>query len=616
MDREDILKEKRRYTYLVKEDILLLKRRYTSFLKETHRTFAHSGMGGLLLWLLILTACVGEELQKPLLGEGEGYLRLQVAPVSAEITTSPLTKATVPNAPTEEQLTITITNKSTNEVSTYANSAALPNPLVLKAGVTYTVAASYGTNEALQNTPYFYGSEEVTIQPNQSNDVTVTASLANAMIIPVVTDSLKRHYNDGWTLTASTNNTTTPFPLTFTNGTCTFYAKAGETVSLNFKGTNKAGETADATWKSISNVEACKAYTVKCKPNLTAFYNIQVTATAEHTYDNDYLTGTSITAFSADLNGADLDAIASWQVEVKYGEQTIRTYTGASLDNMTCQNNDWPYIPQGCSLSASVTLKAGDVISNLTGDFTSWQAPDFGITVTDAQTSYSVYKNAGAATANTKDGSSIFDITSSVSISQEILNKYPELLSNVTYSEDLNNATTSAKLGATASLSNLSWARHQLTASVTFDETTKTTSKPYACDVTGLPYKPSNMIEADWDFASWNCKYSNGMIQLGGVSGSGECTATSTMAFFIPSAFDILLNTTLFIHCGNVVQTKFTAKVNGTEIITIPKTAGDNNYTKSAKGSFQPNACTIKLNSSYKEAIPYVQVYSLHILYN
>ena len=83
----------RRYTYLVGENILLLKRRYTSFLKETHRSFIRSGMGALLLMLLLLTACVGEELQKPLLGEGEGYLTLQIGAISAEVTSDPLTKA-------------------------------------------------------------------------------------------------------------------------------------------------------------------------------------------------------------------------------------------------------------------------------------------------------------------------------------------------------------------------------------------------------------------------------------------------------------------------------------------------------------------------------------------
>ena len=105
----------RRYTYFTEEDILLLKRRYTSFLKETHRSFIRSGMGALLLMLLLLTACVGEELQKPLLGEGEGYLTLHIGAISAEIQTSPLTKTTTlldaSIVPSINQLTIKIKNK-------------------------------------------------------------------------------------------------------------------------------------------------------------------------------------------------------------------------------------------------------------------------------------------------------------------------------------------------------------------------------------------------------------------------------------------------------------------------------------------------------------------------
>lgn len=482
----------RRYTYLVKEDILLLKRRYTSFLKETHRTFAHSGMGGLLLWLLILTACVGEELQKPLLGEGEGYLRLQIAPVSAEITTSPLTKAEIAT-PDKNDLTINIKQGNTSVAGFPMLYAKLPDLLVLKVG-TYTVEAYHGENNTLQKTPYFHKSTEVTIKANQNNDVKLIASLANAMLEPLVDANLAKHYST-WKLTASTSDKSYTFAEK-DKPTTTLYAKAGETVTFTFSGKNLAEKEVSSS--RDKTFDAGYAYQLQCNPNIDAFKSIKVNATAEHTYDGGYLTGTNIKSFSADWNGADKDAIDSWQVDVKYGETTIRTYTGASLDNMTCQNNDWPYIPQGCSLSASVTLKAGDVISNLTGDFTSWPAPDFKVSVS-AQTSYSVYKNEGAAAANEKNGSSIFDITSSVSISQEILSKYPELLSNVTYSEDLNNATTSAKLGASASLSNLSWARHQLTASVTFDKTTKTTSSAYPCDVTGLPYNKDFRTDSSTD---------------------------------------------------------------------------------------------------------------------
>ena len=612
----------RRYTYLAGEDILLFKRRYTAFQKKIYCALAGSWMAGFLLMLLTLTACVGEELQKPLLGEGEGYLTLQVGAISAEVTSDPLTKATLENLPDTTEFSITIKEANNTVVKQYEKLSQIENPLVLKAGVTYTVEASHGKNEALQDSPYFSGSEEVTIQANKNNQVTVNASLANAMIIPVVTDSLKNHYKNDWKLTASVGGTS--FTLaSATEGIDTLYAKAEKNVTFAFSGKNLAEKEVSSSWSRT--FDAGYAYQLQCNPNLTTFEKIEVKATAEHTYDNDngYLTGTNIKSFSADWNGADSAAIASWTVKVcNSDKQVIRTYTGPSLDNMTYEDTGWPYIPQRSTLSASVKLKAGDVISDLKGDFTSWQAPDFGVSVS-AQTSYSVYKNQGAATANTKDGSSIFDIKSSVSISEEILSKYPELLSAVTYSEDVDNATTSAALNTSASLTNLSWACHQLTASVTFDETTKTTSKPYACDVTGLPYKPSNMIEADWKFASPNNKYKDGMIQLGGIAGSGECTATSKMTFHIPEniAIQVKTNVTIRDYDASIFgwkKTTFTLSVNGNEIISQKNSSnyGDGkNYDLSEGASFQPNSYSLKLNSSYTLAGPWVKVYTLHILY-
>lgn len=614
----------RRYTYLVKEDILLLKRRYTSFLKETHRTFAHSGMGGLLLWLLILTACVGEELQKPLLGEGEGYLRLQVAPVSAEITTSPLTKAEIPTEqiPKPNQCAIKITNKSTDKSTSYTNSDALPNPLVLKAGVTYTVEAYHGENNTLQETPYFHGSSEVTIQPNKNNDATINVVFANAMLVPEVDQNLAKHYST-WKLTASTSDKSLTFAEKDKTSTSqkTLYAKADEAVTFTFSGKNLAEKEVSSSWDKT--FEAGFAYQLQCNPDLTAFEKIKVKATAEHTYDNynGYLTGTNITSFSADLNEADLAAIKTWQVDVHYNNQIIRTYTGKSLSNMSYTDTGWPYIPQGSTLSASVTLKSEDEISNLKGTFTSLPTPDFGITVTDAQTSYSVYTTSGAAAANEKDGSSIFDITSSVSISQEILNKYPELLSNVTYSEDLNSATTSAKLGATASLSNLSWARHQLTASVTFDNTTKTTSSAYLCDVTGLPYTAD--FDAVRDQQNWLGWTQNGakwhkttwgyykLVLNGGFIVSPKFHITEDLPISINAGLQAYLSKSTF-TIGSTSSTSMKASSDTyTQTVSSTVTTGQNITNKTFSSLFRVEKSYLSITGSIDNSI----VYSVSITY-
>ena len=119
--------------------------------------------------------------------------------------------------------------------------------------------------------------------------------------------------------------------------------------------------------------------------------------------------------------------------------------------------------------------------------------------------------------------------------------------------------------------------------------------------------------------ASWNCEYNNGAIQLGGVSGSGECTATSKMAFFIPNNIGVKLNTNVTLKSFRFIgwiHTTFTINVNGTTIISQSSDGDEKNYSLSEVSTFAPDASEIKLNSSYTAAGPWSKVHTLHILYN
>ena len=118
-----------------------------------------------------------------------------------------------------------------------------------------------------------------------------------------------------------------------------------------------------------------------------------------------------------------------------------------------------------------------------------------------------------------------------------------------------------------------------------------------------------------------NCEYENGAIQLGGVSGSGECSATSTMAFHIPNNIGVKLTTNVTVKAYwfiGTINTTFTINVNDATIISQNsdgQTDGKN-YSLSGTSTFSPGACKIRLNSSYTAAGPWSKVYSLHILYN
>ena len=238
--------------------------------------------------------------------------------------------------------------------------------------------------------------------------------------------------------------------------------------------------------------------------------------------------------------------------------------------------------------------------------------------------SYSVYKNSGADAANTKDGSSIFDINATATIASEISgnSNYSDIL-KVTYSTDSGQSSEELPFGTATQFNSLAWQKHALSATVSFDGVEKT-SLPVECDVTGLPYVPSAMVEADWENASWNYKYENGTIQLGGVSGSGECTVTSKMAFYIPESIGVKIDTNVTIRASHIIwwqNTTFTVNVNGTTVISQYSDNQDNNntgknYSLSGIGTFTSSTSEVKLNSSYEAAGPWSKIYTLHILYN
>ena len=122
--------------------------------------------------------------------------------------------------------------------------------------------------------------------------------------------------------------------------------------------------------------------------------------------------------------------------------------------------------------------------------------------VASAQTSYSVYNLQGAAAANETDGSGIFNITATTSISHEILSneKYANLLS-LTYSLDTGESTTEES----PVFENLKWGKRTLTVMALFDGGNDISS--LKCDVTGVPYKGDYTNKSPFDDAvnPWIC---------------------------------------------------------------------------------------------------------------
>lgn len=558
-------------------------------------------------------------------GEGMGYLHLRLGKVDVELTSTTKADAgSLPDdlIPTTADFMIDIKQGSISAEGFPKKYSELTGGVELKAGG-YTVTAYYGENETVQTTPYFSGTSTVEIYPGKSAETTINAVLANAMLVPAVSESLQNHYSD-WTLTVKSGDVSmTLADKDKSDGY--LFAKAEQPVNAVFEGTNLLGKETSQEWTVISSATAQTKYVIQCDPDLSIFSNIQLTATATHTYAEGTLTGTDV-ALNLAANGAPLELVDDWDIQLLYNGSTIRTYSSQPQNNAIMAVTDgWPYVPQGSTLFAYIHLQTGETVELTSAVLEEIPQPEFTATVSGS-TSYSVYldPNQGAEVANTKDGSSIFDINATATIAPEISgnSNYSDIL-KVTYATDSGQSTEELPFGTTSELNSLTWQKHALTATVSFDGVEETSS-PIECDVTGLPYVPSAMVEADWDFASWNCKYENGIIQLGGVSGSGECTATSKMAFYIPENIGIKIDTNVTIRASHIIwwqNTTFTVNVNGTTIISQYSDNQDNNnsgknYTLSGTGSFSSGACEVKLNSDYSATGPWSKVYTLHILYN
>ena len=149
--------------------------------------------------------------------------------------------------------------------------------------------------------------------------------------------------------------------------------------------------------------------------------------------------------------------------------------------------NDWSYLPQGnYTLRYSYTIDGNEVSEEATAieaKTVTMPLPTFEAAVS-AQTSYSVYTSQGATAANETDGSGIFDIATTTTISPDILNneKYRDLLS-ITYSLDSGESSTEES----PVFQNLQWGTRKLTAFALFDGNNATSSVD--CEVTGIPYK-------------------------------------------------------------------------------------------------------------------------------
>ena len=565
--------------------------------------------------LATLSACVGEELSAPK-GEGTGYLRLTLGDISAAVSAEVETKAgtlTLPDTyiPAKTDFMIDIKQGGTSyEGYPKPFSEIEGQNLELPTSI-YTLEVYAGTNELIQESPYFYGSKEVRIVPGESLVESIETSLANTMLVAAVSENLRKHYKT-WQLTVEVGEASDVL-ATHEVSEGTLFVRSGQTVKALFEGTNLLDKPATPKgWDLIDQAEACKQYIVQCDPDLSIFSNIQMQALATPTYEEGLLTGSRIT-LGCVAEGVPIELVDTWTISALYNDTPIRTYSGNNLTGaMTVVG--WPYVPKGCKLSTSIRLRTGEELTLPPVDVAVTE-PDFSVSVS-GRTSYSVYAEENNPTAaNAMDGSSIVDIVATASIAEGILNNpnYSSLLKS-SYKTDTGQESGEFAYGAKASFTSLAWQKHVLTATVTFDGTEKV-SNPIDCHVTGLPYKaepPSNTGDHPWT-GDGKISWDSGSVQLGGVAGSGS--QSITLNFYIPGNVNVDVATKYYVQTATADNT-FTLNL-GQSTLFSTKVSFWGKETKEGTVSSTMTSSNnyVKCNNSYGLSSAHSKVYYVKINY-
>lgn len=451
-----------------------------------------------LCW--VITGCSDETFYSEK-EEGTGYLRLALGSIDVELSST--SRAETVSLPTDlipqtADFMIDIRQGNSSVEGFPKKYSELPEEGIELMAGGYTVTAYCGENNPVQNTPYFSGSATVQIRPNEPVKAPINAALANAMLTPAVSESLQNHYS-AWTLTVKSGESSMKLADNENADGCLF-VQAGQPVNAVFGGTNILGHENSHEWTIISSVAAKTQYVIQCDPDIPVF-SFGLNAVAEHTTDQSgYLNGTKVSLSFGDLSNVPLSLISNWKATlVNATGEIVRSYTTNNFTNtgeMTIEN-DWSYLPQGnYTLRYSYIIDGNEVSEETTANeakTVTMPMPTFEAAVS-AQTSYSVYTSQGAAAANETDGSGIFDIATTTTISPDILNneKYRDLLS-ITYSLDSGESSTEES----PVFQNLQWGTRKLTAFALFDGGNATASME--CEVTGIPYKGDYTSKSPFD---------------------------------------------------------------------------------------------------------------------
>lgn len=480
-----------------------------------------------LALLATLTACVGEELSQP---KGEGRLRLEIASVTAEVSSATQTKADetatakteLTNLPDAKDFSVKVIG-ATGEVAFNKPVTEVPQAGIPLETGKYTVEVYCGDNQEPITTTlpkYFTGSTTVSIIPGETATASISAKWGYSAICPVIAEDLAAHYKS-YHLDVEVGQTQKPILLNTDNTFPTIYLLAGTNASIHLVGTNYTNKEVSNPLFTETNLPAAMEYTLNVTPDIPVFsFGLQAMAT--HTKDaSGCLDGTKVTLALGDLSGVPTELISTWTAELVNGSnEVVRTYTSTDFtapDEMA-DMNAWPYLPQGnYMLKYKYTLNDKEVTEEQTEATTVVvPAPEFEIAFAP-YTSYTKYTEGKIAEANNCENNKIYNVRASVNISNALLTN-AKYNGSFTYTYEGTPENFSSNSFDKGDLSVSEWKQYAVSASTTFDGVTKTVAPEI--HITGLPYgavPPRNTGEHPWTHKQGQAKWNETYVDLHAV---------------------------------------------------------------------------------------------------
>ena len=215
----------------------------------------------------LLMGCNEEIVDRPA-GDGEGRLvfsDFHIESVVGDIQTkASLEQGVIPQASDFE---LTVVDAATSAVVKKLSAGV--TDCFLSEG-TYKVQAVYGDEAAMSATPYFFGeSNVVTITKGAEASVSLTASLACAVLRPVIDPELAAQYETYKLTVQEEGKEADPVEVSADKD---LFVRGGaeQTYTLTLAGTNQLSEAVSHTWK-YSNLVVRTRYIINCNPDLPAF---------------------------------------------------------------------------------------------------------------------------------------------------------------------------------------------------------------------------------------------------------------------------------------------------------------------------------------------------------